>query len=92
VYYKGGTVRGMAVVAARDLADNEELFLDYRMNLKAIQGRPGWYHPIGRDAGWRWDAHAPVGLGGMLGIREDLDDPRDRRRREEEAVAKRWIL
>lgn len=92
VPYKGGTVRGMACIAARDLSD-EELFLDYRLNTTAMSGRPGWYHPVSGDSDWRWQFHSAVGLGGVLGIREDVDDLAERLRDlDSEAAKKRYIL
>lgn len=41
VWYKGGTVRGMAILALEDLEGGEELFLDYRLNTTGGNGRPG---------------------------------------------------
>ena len=45
---RGGAVPGVALVALRDLED-EELFLNYRLNPNAPGGLPSWYSSVDPD-------------------------------------------
>lgn len=41
-------VSGLALIAIRDIED-EEVFLNYRLNPNAISSLPDWYHPVDKE-------------------------------------------
>ena len=41
-------VSGLALIAIRDIED-EEVFLNYRLNPNAINSLPDWYHPVDKE-------------------------------------------
>ena len=45
------TVPSIALVASRDVEDQEELFLDYRLNPE--MPLPDWYHIVDKDESTR---------------------------------------
>jgi hypothetical protein len=52
-------MHSMVIIAARPLEDNEELFVDYRLNSSAGEV-PSWYTPFDVDAAKRrWEDDSP---------------------------------
>ncbi|KAH9259365.1 hypothetical protein BASA81_002408 [Batrachochytrium salamandrivorans] len=39
-------IRGLAFLSTREIAQGEELLMNYRLNPKSINKRPAWYHPV----------------------------------------------